>query len=131
MKINCVCLSLFTFAFLKIIDSFFIVKNVKTNNINNIYLKKKTSGCDERYEKIQNITDIIEHRIQYAKTLFLFHSLKILQDEKITDKDKIDFIQMNDEFNLTNLNNSRLNNRLTSSNVYSGGLLNNWEFDFL
>jgi hypothetical protein len=131
MKINCL---LFTFAFLKIIDSFFIVKNVKTNtntNTNNIYLKKKTSGCDERYEKIQNRTDIIEHRIQYAKTLFLFHSLKILQDETITDKDKIDFIQMNDEFNLTNLDNLCLNHRINVGSIYSGGLLNDWEFDFL
>ena len=130
MKISYL-LSLHTIAFLKIIDSFFIVKSTNTNNNINIYLKKKTSGCDERYEIIQNRTYIIEHRVQYAKTLFLFHSLKILQDEKITDKDKIDFIQMNDVFNLNNSNNSCLNNKITSYNIYSGGLLNDWEFEFL
>ena len=129
MKINIFLLMLHTF-FLKRIDSFFNVKTSKNiNNINGInflYLKKKTSGCDERYDKTTNYTSLIDFRIQYSKTLSLFYLLQILENENISNNHKIDFIQTNTYVNYL----YPQNNRITCSNIYSGGLLNDWDFEF-
>jgi len=135
MKINYFLL-LHTF-FLKRIDSFFNVKTSKNiNNINNInsinflYLKKKTSGCDERYDKTTNYTSLIDFRIQYSKKLSLFYLLKILENKNISNNNKVDFIQNNLFLNDLYFDSNKNKTSFYSYNIYSGGLLNDWDFDF-
>ena len=113
--------------FLYIFQINYLSKITKNKSVSALHFNKKTtkSGYDERYDKTTNCTTLIDFKSQYSKTLSLFYLLKILQNTNISDNNKIDFIKMNYE-----VNNLILNNRITHPNIYSGGLLNDWDFEF-
>lgn len=116
------CISMF--AFLKITNSFLFIQKSKNNDIIRYSRKIKTNGYDERYSKIQNISSIAEYKSQYYKTITLFHLLNMLRDCSITNESKLSFIQEN-----VYINYLYSKNNVKCADVYSGGLLDDWNFD--
>ena len=124
------CFNVYIFAFLKLTHSFLFTQTVNVNVKNNknyemnIYSKKnKIGGYDERYSQFQNDSSIVN----FKKTIQFFTLLKALRDPSITNESKLIFIQENECVNhLYPTNNVNCAN---SYNIYSGGLLDDWNFE--
>jgi len=86
---------------------------------------KKSSGCDERYN-FQNITEIIEFKREYLKTMEFFYLLNLLYDDSLSIFNKIYFIEENIFLNKM----FEKKNVINEYNVTSGGLFKDWDFKF-
>lgn len=110
-------------------------ENISENETKKINIKsksknknsKKSSGCDERYEfQNQNITEIIEFKREYLKTMEFFYLLNLLYDDSLPIFNKIYFIEENIFLNKM----FEKKNVINEYNVTSGGLFKDWDFKF-
>jgi len=109
-------------------------KNVYRINV------KTTSGCDERYDYLnqQNITsninninntNIDEFKYKFSKKLLCLHLLNMIRNPTISIYYKallIDRYNIFDDFSHNMITNK---DTIIGYNIMSGGLLNDWDFE--
>jgi hypothetical protein len=109
-----------------------IISKFHKNN-NKIYLKI-TSGCDERYEylnqtNMEDKIDMIEFKYNFSKNLLHLHLLNTLINPTISIYYKVLII---DNFNIfANFSHNMVTNKDTiiGANILAGGLFNDWDFE--
>ena len=118
-----------TLFFIYIVNRF--NKNVYRINV------KKTSGCDERYDYLNqtnitsniNITNIDEYKYNFAKKLLYLHLLNMIKNPTISLYYKallIDRYNIFDDFSHNMITNK---DTIISPNILAGGLLDDWDFE--
>jgi len=123
---------------LLVLTSLFFICIVSRFHKNNHKLNVKiTSGCDERYEYLNqtneinqiNISNIDEYKYNFSKKLLYLHLLNMLRNPTISIYYKALII---DNFNVFyNFSHNMITNKDTiiGCNIMAGGLLNDWDFE--
>ena len=101
-------------------------QNNKNNNQNNKQNKKKNIGCDHR-PFIKNVTQEQEIKYNFAKNLCMLQLLKTLQNNDVPIYYKLFLIDKYYVVPTAANDNTKLE---SGYNLLSGGLLDNWEFEF-
>lgn len=123
---------------LLVLTPLFFICIVSRFHKNNHKLNVKiTSGCDERYDYLNetnitsniNITNIDEYKYNFAKKLLYLHLLNMIRNPTISIYYKallIDNFNIFDDFSHNMITNK---DTIIAPNILAGGLLNDWDFE--
>jgi hypothetical protein len=115
------------FSIYEINSFFFFGKKENNRKKSKIFLKKKSSGLDERYlNQTETQKQEISQEITRLRKMLHYYNLMTILQSKMALYDKLIIIKNNEVFNDL----YQYDTNIMNYDIYSGDLLKDWDFEF-